>query len=80
METVISLSPYWNKIVDHYWANLDPATDGSIWDVLSREYHTKRRYSHRRSDGNTVFLGRTGDLFVEFESETDMILFILRWS
>jgi hypothetical protein len=80
MDTVINLDPYWNKIVDHYWANLDPSTDGSIWDVLAREYHARRRYTHRRPDSSRMMLGRSGTMLLEFESETYMTLFLLRWA
>lgn len=72
--TVVHLEPIWEKIINYYWDNLDPSTDGSVWDWLEHDYRavrTIRNKIHFRAD-------RRFDL--KFENESDATMFILRWT
>jgi hypothetical protein len=69
MKLRIDIRPYFPKIANYYWDTKDPATDGSIWDWLGREY-------------DIIKIGHLGDkpeLWVSFPDEKMIAWFMLRW-
>jgi hypothetical protein len=72
--TVVHLEPLWPKIIDYYWDNLDPATDGSVWDWLEHDYHATRTIRNKLH----FQAGRRFDLY--FENDKDATMFLLRWT
>jgi hypothetical protein len=65
----VDIRPYFPRIANYYWDNLDPASDGSIWVWLKRDY-------------DIVKIGSIGDskeLWVHFPDEKMLMWFKLRW-
>lgn len=65
----VDIRPYFPCIANYYWDNMDPATDGSIWDWLKRDYDISRIYH----------IGDTRALWVHFPDEKTLMWFKLRW-
>lgn len=67
----VDIRPYFPRIANYYWDHMDPSTDGSIWEVLARDYNIGR-------------IGPIGDptraLWVNFPDEKTLMWFKLRWS
>ena len=66
----VDIRPYFPRIANYYWDNMDPSTDGSIWDWLKRDYDISRLYH----------IGDARPLWVHFPDEKTLMWFILRWS
>ena len=66
----IDINPYFRTIADYYWDHLDPATDGSIWEWLSKDYGVVRL-------GPIHDRGRS---MISFPDEQHLTMFLLRWS
>ena len=66
----IDINPYFRDIADYYWDHMDPATDGSIWEWLLRDYEAVRR---------GPILDRANRTWVSFPDEQHLTLFLLRW-
>lgn len=74
---LIELEPYFKKLSNYYWDNLDPVTDGSIWEWLERDFKA-RRTIHFPCGTEEFYSGRKFDL--EFKDDKDATYFLLRWS
>jgi hypothetical protein len=71
----IPIAPYWDKIADYYWDQLDPSTDGSIWTWLERDFRGVKRARYNEFASTSPSRWE-----LEFECESDLTLFLLRWS
>ena len=73
----VDIQPHWKKIADWYWANMDPYTDGSIWDMLERDYGAVKVC-------HGVYGGRLGmkkqESIILFPDEQSYMMFMLKWS
>jgi hypothetical protein len=71
MKLRIDIRPYFPKIADYYWDELeDQDPHMTIWEWLRRDY-------------DVVKIGTLGDnpeLWVSFPTEQDITAFVLRWS
>lgn len=66
----VDVRPFFPKIANYYWDHMDPATDGSIWDWLRRDY-------------DIIKIGAIGSskaLWVTFPDEKQKVIFYLRWA
>ena len=69
MKLRIDIRPYFPAVANYYWDNMDPESDGSIWDWLGRDY-------------DIVRIGPVGskkELWVHFPDAETLLLFKLRW-
>ena len=66
----VDIRPYFPSIANYYWDNMDPSTDGSIWEVLARDYNITKIGS--------IDHGKA--LWVNFPDEKMLMWFKLRWS
>ena len=76
---VVSIEPYWVKILDHYYGDLrSTSTDATtVWDWLSRDYNA--HYPHDPDlFVETVKAG--GTRILVFENDEDAVLFKLRFA
>ena len=65
----VDIRPYFPRIANYYWDNMDPASDGSIWVWLKRDY-------------GIIKIGTIGDnseLWVHFPDDKMLMWFKLRW-
>lgn len=67
----IDINPYFKNIANYYWDHMDPATDGSIWEWLLRDYEVVRIGPIKDRDGRS---------WVAFPDEAHLTLFMMRWS
>lgn len=74
---IVKLEPYWKVLANYYWDHKDPATDGSIWDWIERDYRARRTIKFPCS-AQEFYSGRKFDLV--FDDDADALLFLLRWS
>lgn len=65
----VDIRPYFPRIANYYWDNMDPASDGSIWDWLKRDYNIIKIRS----------VGDNRELWVQFPDEKTLMWFKLRW-
>lgn len=66
----VDIRPYFPRVANYYWDNMDPATDGSIWDWLKRDYDIIKIGT----------IGNKKELWVHFPDSKMLMWFKLRWS
>jgi len=71
MSVTLTISPYWEKIVEHYYAHVRDSRDITIWKFLEQDYHARRTRWH-----NQISLVDQ----LKFENESDAMIFRLAWS
>ena len=81
MKVVVSIEPYWVKILEHYYDDIrSPSTDTTtVWDWLSRDYnahHTTVFDKAVLADPRT----RPRTRILVFENNDDAVLFKLRFA
>ena len=72
-EIRIDITPYFKDIADYYWDHMDPATDGSIWEWLLKDYGVNK-------SGPGPVRERVRSSWVSFPDEQHLTMFLLRWS
>jgi hypothetical protein len=75
-DLIIDIEPYWAKIVDHYYTQIETGSDGddipqrlSIWEWLEQDFNAIRYQVWRKGNGILIF-----------ETEAELIFFKLRWA
>jgi hypothetical protein len=78
-ELIISLSPYWEKIISYYYDQIENGDDGddvedrpSIWEWLEQEFNAIRYHRWHRTNN------KISDVI--FETEAELVFFKLRWT
>jgi hypothetical protein len=66
----VDIRPYFPRIANYYWDNMDPASDGSIWAWLMRDYAIVK----------VGTIGDSKELWVHFPDDRMLMWFKLRWS
>ena len=74
---VVSIEPYWVKILDHYYGDLrSTSTDATtVWDWLSRDYN-----AHYPTVFDEAVLPDPRTRILVFENDEDAVLFKLRFA
>ena len=70
MKLRVDIRPYFSKIANHYWDTKDPATDGTIWDWLLRDYQIIK----------VGTIGIKPQMWVHFPDEKMLAWFLLKWA
>lgn len=76
---IITVEPYWEKIVDHYYSQIETGDDGddvplrlTIWEWLEQDFNAIR-YQPWRGRGKQFSK-------LIFETEAELVFFKLRWA
>lgn len=69
------------RIAIYYWEHQTPATVGSIWVWLEKEYGARRYYTDTRPRREGTYHQSLVDgVYVEFDSPALQTVFLLRWA